>query len=109
MRQKKRAAALLLSAVMAFSAVSPALPALAAVWQKNASGSYIGSDGSVLTGILSRGVDVSQWQQNINWSAVAADDIRMCAGQRRRGSASAFTFIPMQRLRRWPSPMRILS
>ena len=74
MRQKKRAAALLLSAVMAFSAVSPALPALAAVWQKNASGSYIGSDGSVLTGILSRGVDVSQWQQNINWSTVAADD-----------------------------------
>ena len=76
MRQKKRAAALLLSAVMAFSAVSPALPAWAAAWQKNASGSYIGSDGSVLTGILSRGVDVSQWQQNINWSAVADDDIQ---------------------------------
>ena len=76
MRQKKRAAALLLSAVMAFSAVSPALPAWAAAWQKNASGSYIGSDGSVLTGILSRGVDVSQWQQNVNWSAVAADDIQ---------------------------------
>ena len=69
MRQKKRAAAVLLSAVMAFSAVSPAVPVWAASWQKNASGSYIGSDGSVLTGILSRGVDVSQWQQNINWSA----------------------------------------
>ena len=76
MRQKKRAAAVLLSAVMAFSAVSPAVPAWAAAWQKNASGAYIGSDGSVLTGILSRGVDVSQWQQNINWSAVAADDIQ---------------------------------
>ena len=76
MRQKKRAAAVLLSAVMAFSAVSPAVPVWAASWQKNASGSYIGSDGSVLTGILSRGVDVSQWQQNINWSAVAADDIQ---------------------------------
>ena len=69
MRQKKRAAAVLLSAVMAFSAVSPAVPVWAASWQKNASGSYIGSDGSVLTGILSRGVDVSQWQQNINEQA----------------------------------------
>ena len=76
MRQKKRAAAVLLSAVMAFSAVSPAVPVWAASWQKNASGAYIGSDGSVLTGILSRGVDVSQWQQNINWSAVADDDIQ---------------------------------
>ena len=76
MRQKKRAAAVLLSAVMAFSAVSPAVPVWAASWQKNASGSYIGSDGSVLTGILSRGIDVSQWQQNINWSAVADDDIQ---------------------------------
>ena len=56
----KRAAAVLLSAVMAFSAVSPAVPVWAASWQKNASGSYIGSDGSVLTGILSRGIDVSQ-------------------------------------------------
>ena len=82
MRQKKRAAALFLSAVMAFSAVSPALPAWAAAWQKNASGSYIGSDGSVLTGILSRGVDVSQWQQNINWSAVAADDIQFATTTR---------------------------
>ena len=69
MRQKKRAAAVLLSAVMAFSAVSPAVPVWAASWQKNASGSYIGSDGSVLTGILSRGIDVSQWQQNINEQA----------------------------------------
>ena len=76
MRQKKRVAAVLLSAVMAFSAVSPAVPVWAASWQKNASGSYIGSDGSVLTGILSRGIDVSQWQQNINWSAVADDDIQ---------------------------------
>ena len=76
MRQKKRAAAVLLSAVMAFSAVSPAVPVWAASWQKNASGSYIGSDGSVLTGILSRGIDVSQWQQNINWSAVVDDDIQ---------------------------------
>ena len=111
MRQKKRAAALLLSAVMAFSAVSPAVPVWAASWQKNASGSYIGSDGSVLTGILSRGIDVSQWQQNINWSAVADDDIQFAMigtrynnavdpyfdtnvrGQRRRDSASVFTFI----------------
>lgn len=127
MRQKKRAAAVLLSAVMAFSAVSPAVPVWAASWQKNASGSYIGSDGSVLTGILSRGIDVSQWQQNINWSAVADDDIqfamigtrynnavdpyliRMCVGQRRRDSASVFTFIPTRRLQRWRNPTLILS
>ena len=110
-----------------FPAVSPALLALAAAWQKNASGSYIGSDGSVLTGILSRGVDVSQWQQNINWSAVAADDIQFAMigtrynnavdpyfdanvrGAAAAGSASVFTFIPTQRLQRWRSPTRILS
>ena len=126
MRQKKRAAAVLLSAVMAFSAVSPAVPVWAASWQKNASGSYIGSDGSVLTGILSRGIDVSQWQQNINWSAVADDDIQFAmigtrynnavdpyfdtnVGPRRPDSASVLTFIPTRRLQRWRNPTRILS
>ena len=58
MRQKKRAAAVLLSAVMAFSAVSPAVPVWAASWQKNASGSYIGSDGSVLTAVSYTHLDV---------------------------------------------------
>ena len=120
MRQKKRAAALLLSAVMAFSAVSPALPAWAAAWQKNASGSYIGSDGSVLTGILSRGIDVSQWQQNINWSAVAADDIQFAMIGARYNNAvdpyfetnvrgAAFISTPTRQQLRWRNPTQILS
>ena len=77
MRQKKRAAAVLLSAVMAFSRGKSGrfrygrLPG-----RRTRPAPYIGSDGSVLTGILSRGIDVSQWQQNINWSAVADDDIQ---------------------------------
>ena len=75
MIHRKRLAAALLSFSIAFSAVYPAVPAMAA-WGKGANGSYVGSDGSALTGIVSRGIDVSHWKQSINWTAVAADDVQ---------------------------------
>ena len=75
MIHRRRLAAALLSFSIAFSAVYPAIPAMAA-WEKGANGSYVGSDGSALTGIVSRGIDVSHWKQTINWTAVAADDIQ---------------------------------
>ncbi len=72
MRQKKRAAGVLLSAVMAFSAVSPAVPVWAASWQKNASGSYIGSDGFRAYRYPVPGASMfPSGSKNINWSAVA--------------------------------------
>jgi GH25 family lysozyme M1 (1,4-beta-N-acetylmuramidase) len=75
MMSRKRLAAAMLALSVAFSAAAPAVPAWAAAWAKNSSGSYVGSDGSTLTGIVSRGIDVSQWKQSINWSAVASSDI----------------------------------
>ena len=75
MMHRKRLAAVVLSLSMAFTAIGPAVPALAAAWERNASGSYVGSDGSTLTGIAARGIDVSHWKQAVDWNAVAADDI----------------------------------
>ena len=73
MIQRKRLAAALLSLTMAFAAVYPAVPSFAAAWERNANGSYVAADGSALTGITARGIDVSHWKQSINWNAVAAD------------------------------------
>ncbi len=76
MIQRKRLAAMLISAALSAAALSPAYPVYAAAWERGANGAYIGSDGSSLTGVLSRGVDVSHWKQNIDWNAVATDDIQ---------------------------------
>ena len=76
MIQRKRLAAALLSLTMAFAAVYPAVPSFAAAWERNANGSYVAADGSALTGITARGIDVSHWKQSINWNAVAADDVQ---------------------------------
>ena len=57
-------------------AVYPAVPSFAAAWERNANGSYVAADGSALTGITARGIDVSHWKQSINWNAVAADDVQ---------------------------------
>ena len=75
MLHKKRLFLLTLGLAAALSALQPAVPALADAWERNGTGSYVGSDGSVLTGITARGIDVSSRQQNINWNAVAADDV----------------------------------
>lgn len=38
-------------------------------------GRYIDAQGAAIEGVLSRGVSVSKYQQNIDWAAAAADDI----------------------------------
>ena len=38
-------------------------------------GQYIDSEGSPIEGAVSRGISVSKYQQDIDWSAVAADDV----------------------------------
>lgn len=38
-------------------------------------GQYIDTQGSAIEGVLSRGISVSKYQQDIDWAAVAADDI----------------------------------
>ena len=76
MLHRKRLAAVVLSLSMTLAIPGTAVPALAAAWERGTNGSYVAADGSVLTGILSRGVDVSHRTQAVNWNAVAADDIQ---------------------------------
>ena len=44
-------------------------------WSKNSSGQYVSSDGSVIVGALRRGVDVSEWQDKIDWAKAKGDDV----------------------------------
>ena len=44
-------------------------------WRKNSSGQYVSSNGQVIKGAIRRGVDVSEWQDKIDWAKVKADDI----------------------------------
>lgn len=79
MRYRKQLAAATLGLALAIGALSPACPAMsayAAAWQKNANGSYTATDGSTITGVYARGIDVSHRKQSVSWSAVAADDIQ---------------------------------
>lgn len=43
-------------------------------WKKVA-GFYVNSDGQRMDGVLSRGIDVSRYQNKIDWNAVAQDDV----------------------------------
>lgn len=47
----------------------------AAGYNKVGEGTYQLLDGTAITGVVARGVDVSRWQGNIDWAKVAADDI----------------------------------
>ena len=127
MKYRRRLAATALSLSMAFSAVYPAVPAFAAAWERNANGSYLASDGSIITGITSRGIDVSHWKQSIDWNAVAADDVQfVMLGTRYNNdvdpyfrstppvlimpdSGSALIFILMPQQQRWRRQRQILS
>lgn len=78
MSSKKHVAALLLglSVSMAAIAAAPGMEAYAAAWEKMANGAYQASDGSTITGVYARGIDVSHWKQTIDWNKVAADDVQ---------------------------------
>ena len=42
---------------------------------KRSGNNYLMPDGSAITNVLRRGIDVSRWQGEINWGQVAADDV----------------------------------
>ncbi len=78
-------------------------------------------------GAIARGVDVSYWQQNVNWSQVASDNVQFAmlatrfrgnvdpffamnaANAARQGCGWARTFIRMRLRSKWRSRRRILS
>lgn len=75
---RKRLTALALAGLMGTMALVPSSSAFAAVtgaWTK-VNGIYQMVDGTSIDGVISRGIDVSRWQETIDWNAVAADDIQ---------------------------------
>lgn len=56
-------------------------------WAKVDTGTYQMVDGSNITGVVSRGIDVSHWQGTINWTKAAADDVEfVMLGTRYQGT-----------------------
>lgn len=65
--------------------LSPAMNSWAAGYEK-VNGSYQMLDGTIIERAIARGIDVSRWQGNVNWEAVAADDVSfVMLGTRSKG------------------------
>lgn len=59
-------------------------------WKK-VNGTYQMPDGSGISNVLARGIDVSRWQGEINWSQVAADDVSfVMLGTRSKGAVDPY-------------------
>jgi glucan-binding YG repeat protein len=89
LRHKKlgiRFAAAALCALMGMSAgFGPAMNSWAAGYEK-VNGYYQLANGTVIEQVIARGIDVSRWQGNVNWAAVAADDVSfVMLGTRSKG------------------------
>lgn len=54
--------------ISTFAAVAPN------AWT-NVDGNYVNSNGDVISGAIARGIDVSEWQGEIDWEKVSSDDI----------------------------------
>lgn len=58
---------------------------------KYSGGAYRMPDGSAISGVIARGIDVSRWQGDINWTQVAADDVSfVMLGTRSRGAVDPY-------------------
>ena len=66
------------------------------VWKK-VNGVYQMPDGSAINNVLFRGIDVSRWQGDINWSQVAADDVSfVMLGTRSKGAVDPYFYRNIQ-------------
>ena len=65
-------------------------PAYAAGYER-VNGYYQMLDGTVIDGVVARGIDVSRWQGNIDWNTVAADDVEfVMLGTRSKGAVDPY-------------------
>ena len=65
-------------------------------WKK-VNGVYQMPDGSAINNVLFRGIDVSRWQGDINWSQVAADDVSfVMLGTRSKGAVDPYFYRNIQ-------------
>ena len=59
-------------------------------WKK-VNGVYQMADGTAISNVLYRGIDVSRWQGDINWGQVAADDVSfVMLGTRSKGAVDPY-------------------
>ena len=59
-------------------------------WKRSGS-VYLMPDGSSINNVLRRGIDVSRWQGDVNWSQVAADDVSfVMLGTRSKGEIDPY-------------------
>lgn len=90
MRHKKTGAqfaAAALCAILGMSAgFGPIMDSQASAYER-VNGHYQLADGTVIENAIGRGIDVSRWQGNVNWAAVAADDVSfVMLGTRSKGA-----------------------
>ena len=79
MRLYKKLSALFLAAIIGAGGAASGIPALDLVAfadYRMADGAYRMLDGTAINGVYARGIDISHWQGEIDWKAVAADDVR---------------------------------
>lgn len=74
MKKKLPFAALTMAGILGASVWLQPLTAYAAAWERSGN-VYEMPDGSPITGVFRRGIDVSHWQQDVDWNQVAADDV----------------------------------
>ena len=71
---------------LCITAATPLCSYAASEWTMQSPGVYQMLDGSSIDGVVSRGVDISHWQEAIDWKAVAADDVNfVMLGTRYKG------------------------
>lgn len=63
-----------LAGVMGFCLLARPGIAMADAWERT-DGAYRTTDGTPIPGVLSRGIDTSYWNQNIDWNQVKNDDV----------------------------------
>jgi GH25 family lysozyme M1 (1,4-beta-N-acetylmuramidase) len=83
MKSYKKYLSIMCALVMAASSLCTAH---GATWKRKSNGNYEMIDGSDITGVITRGIDVSRWQNEIDWALVAGDDVTFAMiGTRSRG------------------------
>ena len=90
MKYGKRLTAWTLAGLLGISVFSQPLTVYAKEWSR-VGNVYQMVDGTPIHGVLARGIDLSYWNQNVDWNQVAADDVKFAMlATRFRGAEDPF-------------------
>lgn len=64
----------MLAGIMGFGLLAHPETVLADAWERTGE-NYVMADGTVIPGVLSRGIDTSYWNQSVDWNLVKGDDV----------------------------------